>query len=218
MDARTRTLQVTFPRSFCPLAVKFCHEGAREGDWKMWERVRDSFLTFFLFPAVSTQFVSAPPPLLPSHRSQMLGPQLQRGPSSSEVNDNPNNLPSIYHEVAVASAACSGSFAVAIPSWREVGFVVVFGFVLVCPWHVEVPGPKREPAPQQWQHWILNLLCHKRTPPVSFPSLTELIQYEALPAVTCQNTKPLLCKDKERQNWKRKVGKFCHLAQPMSFS
>ena len=41
-------------------------------------------------------------------------------------------------------------------------------------WHAEVPGTGIEPVtqlqpqPQQWQWWILNLLCHKRTPPKIF--------------------------------------------------
>ena len=41
--------------------------------------------------------------------------------------------------------------------------------------HVEAPGPWVEPTPQQrpkplqWQCWIFNLLCHKRTPR-SWPS------------------------------------------------
>ena len=38
-----------------------------------------------------------------------------------------------------------------------------------CPQHIKVPGPEKEtetqwPKPLQWQHWIVNLLCHKRTP------------------------------------------------------
>ena len=38
------------------------------------------------------------------------------------------------------------------------------------PWHLEVPQPGTEPAPQQWpkllqrQHQILNPLCHQGTP------------------------------------------------------
>ena len=43
-----------------------------------------------------------------------------------------------------------------------------FGF-WSCPWHMEVPGPwikpmlLQRPEPPQWQHWILNPLCHRRT-------------------------------------------------------
>ena len=40
------------------------------------------------------------------------------------------------------------------------------------PWlqHVEIPGPgleltpQQQPQPLQWQHWVLNPLCHKGTP------------------------------------------------------
>ena len=45
-----------------------------------------------------------------------------------------------------------------------------FGLFGCAPWHEEVPGPGIKPAPQQqlaWlqrQCWILNALCHKRTP------------------------------------------------------
>ena len=34
--------------------------------------------------------------------------------------------------------------------------------------HMDVPRPGTEPPSLQWQHWILNPLCHKRTPPVLF--------------------------------------------------
>ena len=34
-------------------------------------------------------------------------------------------------------------------------------FFWLHPWPVEVPRPGIELAPQQWQHWILNMLCHQ---------------------------------------------------------
>ena len=34
------------------------------------------------------------------------------------------------------------------------------------PWHVEVPRPGTDPAPQQWQCWILNSLNHLGTPEI----------------------------------------------------
>ena len=52
-------------------------------------------------------------------------------------------------------------------------------FFLLHPWHVQVPRPGTEPTPQQWpkllqwQHQILNLLCHKGTP--GFPFLKHLL-------------------------------------------
>ena len=42
------------------------------------------------------------------------------------------------------------------------GLVVkyTFFFFWLCPQHAQVPGSGIQPAPQQWQHWILNLLHH----------------------------------------------------------
>ena len=37
-------------------------------------------------------------------------------------------------------------------------------FFWLHPRHVEIPRSGMEPAPQQWQHQILNPLCYKRTP------------------------------------------------------
>ena len=69
--------------------------------------------------------------------------------------------------------------------WRKIGhfqkqdiallknWPFTFFFFWLCLWHVKVPGPGIELAPQQrpeplqWQWWqcgILNLLCHKGTP------------------------------------------------------
>ena len=49
-------------------------------------------------------------------------------------------------------------------------FTFFWGGGAPSPWHVEVPGPRTEPKPQQqpkpshWQYWILNLLCYNGTP------------------------------------------------------
>ena len=56
-----------------------------------------------------------------------------------------------------------------IAGLKGLGF---FGLILfwLLPWHAEGPGPGIEPKPQQWpkllqwQHQILNWLCHKGTP------------------------------------------------------
>lgn len=34
----------------------------------------------------------------------------------------------------------------------------------LCPRYAEVPGPRIEPIPQQWQHWTINPLSHQGTP------------------------------------------------------
>ena len=31
-------------------------------------------------------------------------------------------------------------------------------------WHADIPRPRIKPVPQQWQHQILNLLCHQGIP------------------------------------------------------
>ena len=50
-------------------------------------------------------------------------------------------------------------------------FILLLLFLFwLCSQHVDVPRPGTEPTPQhrpkllQWQCWIFNLLCHKRTP------------------------------------------------------
>jgi len=58
-------------------------------------------------------------------------------------------------------------------------------FVWPCTWHVEVPGPGIEPLPVtkplQWQHQILNPLCHKRTPKPTTSFCCMLIPYQVPP-------------------------------------
>ena len=43
-------------------------------------------------------------------------------------------------------------------------------FIYFCPLplHAEVSWPGIKPVPQQWQCWILNLLCHEGTPLLFF--------------------------------------------------
>ena len=41
--------------------------------------------------------------------------------------------------------------------WNKYFFGFFVCLFLPCPWHIEVPGPEIEPAPQQWQRQILNL-------------------------------------------------------------
>ena len=47
-----------------------------------------------------------------------------------------------------------------------------------CPWHLKIPRPRIKLTPQQrpkllqWQCWILNLLCHKRTPQLKTCDIT----------------------------------------------
>ena len=57
---------------------------------------------------------------------------------------------SIFNRLHVFFIVCCCSFSF-FPFWP-------------CPWHTEVPGSGTKPTPQQWQHWLLNLLCHQGTP------------------------------------------------------
>ena len=64
---------------------------------------------------------------------------------------------------------CSQTLANRISHGEYVQFLSPF-FFGPHPWHAEVPGPEMKPIPKQWpkllqwQHRILNPLCHKRTP------------------------------------------------------
>ena len=40
-------------------------------------------------------------------------------------------------------------------------FLFLFSFFLPHPWHVELPRPVIESAPQQWKYWILTLLSQQ---------------------------------------------------------
>ena len=48
--------------------------------------------------------------------------------------------------------------------WTTMGTPHTFFFFWLHSWHAEVPGSGIKPMPQQWQHWILNLLGHQGTP------------------------------------------------------
>jgi len=77
-------------------------------------------------------------------------------------------------QMGIAHVCLSGSssFVSQVPSLKRSLFS--FSHFWPCPLHVEVPGPGIQPTPQQWpkplwwQHWILNLLHHKRTPQSPF--------------------------------------------------
>ena len=52
-----------------------------------------------------------------------------------------------------------------ILDWKSdyLGFFSLFFsfFLWSCQWHAKVPGPRIEPEPQQWGHWILKPLSHQ---------------------------------------------------------
>ena len=105
----------------------------------------------------------------------------------------------IWNTSAIYSAACGKDGPLTpwarpgiepTASWILVGFLIhwatmgtlfffflsFFSFLfLLHLWHMEVPVPGTEPMPLQWpkllqwQHWILNPLCHRRTPELSLP-------------------------------------------------
>ena len=47
-----------------------------------------------------------------------------------------------------------------LSSWSPLSFTFFY--------HAEVPRPRIEPVPQQWQHWFFNLLSHQKTPALCF--------------------------------------------------
>ena len=51
--------------------------------------------------------------------------------------------------------------------WMLIIYIIFLSLSLfqgLHPWQGEVPRPGIEPTPQQWQHWVLNLLGHQGPP------------------------------------------------------
>ena len=83
-------------------------------------------------------------------------------------NPKSQNNSGLWSISSYKESAWSGVAAVTCSMCRFEGWLFFpFFFLWLCPWHVEVSGPWINPTPQQWpellqwQHWSLDLLCHK---------------------------------------------------------